>query len=456
MAALRARHLWEARAAFALAGAAIATAAVDAEGTTRRVPEEFASIAGALAASGAGDTVLVSPGTYAERVMLVSGVTLRAAGLPGSAVIDAQRLGAAVEARGLAAGSRLEGFRLTGGTGIDDGGSTLGGALGVIGGTLAVRDCSFDGARADYGGGSGAAGASVSFERCAWTGTTAGFGGAHFQAGGTLAWTNVTASGTSASSGGALYATGGARITVLGGVVMGTSATGDGGGLHLDACTATLSNLRVDGAGAGGVGGGVSVAAGGQVIVSFCSFLECTSGRGGGGLHVSCDAASPSAQAGRTFPNSTRALSDCALLSITHSDVLLARGTAPAAGGVTGAGVLRIASSIVAGNQSGLACLDPRATLDIGCCDLYQNGGPDLSGSCLPAAAATNLAVDPRLCDLAAHDLGLCANSPLLTPGCGDDFWGVGGLACASCGPTPTHPETWGALKARYRNQAPK
>ena len=427
-----------------LVGAGIAGA------TTRRVPADFSTLGAALLASAVGDTVLASAGTYGERVHLPPGVTLRAADGPGSAVIDAQGLGAAVEARALSPGARLEGFRLTGGTGVDDGGSTLGGDLCVVGGALAVRDCTFDGGSAIFGGGSGASAASISFTQCTWSGTTAEYGGGHFQAGGTLQLTGATFAGTSAGSGGGLYATGGAQVTVLGGVITNAGASGNGAGVHVDAAVATLSNLRVDRASAGGVGGGLDISAGGQVIASFCVFVECVSALGGGAFHVSCNAAAPSPGKSGAWP--TTATADCALLSMTHCDVLLARGAAPAAGAVTDAGVVRISSSIVAGNESGLACLDPRATLDVGCSDLYQNGGADLSGGCLPTAAATNLSVDPRLCDLPGRDFGLCANSALLAPGCGDDFWGAGALACAACGPTPARPLTWGRLKARYRN----
>ena len=418
--------------------------------TTRRVPADFSTLGAALLASAAGDTVLASAGTYFERVHLPPGVTLRAAGAPGSAVIDAQGLGAAVEARALSPAARLEGFRLTGGTGVDDGGSTLGGDLCVIGGSLAVRDCTFDGGHAIFGGGSGASAASVSFTQCTWSGTTAEYGGGHFQAGGGLQLTGAAFSGTSAGSGGGFYATGGAQVTVLGCVIANAGSSGNGAGLHVDASVATLSNLLVDGANAGGVGGGLDVAAGGQVIASFCVFVECVSAQGGGAFHVSCDAAAPSP--GKRVAGQATAVADCALLSMTHCDVLLARGAAPAAGAVTGAGVVRVSSSIVAGNESGLACLDPRATLDVACSDLYQNGGADLSGGCLPTASATNLSVDPRLCNLPARDFGLCANSALLAPGCGDDFWGAGALACAACGPTPAQPVSWGRLKARFRN----
>ena len=431
----------------ATAGAAFAGA--------RRVPTEVATIGAALAVSSPGDTVLVAPGTYAERIVLVSRVTLRAEAGPGSAVIDAQLGGAAIQAQGLAPPTRLEGFRLTGGRGTDDSGTTTGGDLTITGGSLEVSDCAFDGAQATFGGGTGASGATVTFRRCTWTGTAAGFGGGHFQSGGAVTIEDGTFQTTSAGDGGALYVTGGARLTVQRCVMTAPSAQGDGGGIRLDACVATLSDLRVDGANAGGRGGAIAIAAGGQVIASFCVLVECASGLGGGGFHVSCDAASPvppspHAPAARARGGLVQA--DCALLSMTNCDLLLSRGAAPAAGAVTGAGVVRLASSIVAGNASGLACLDPRATLDVTCTDLYRNGGVDLAGSCLPAMAPSNRAVDPRLCSLAGRDFGLCSNSELISPGCGQPYWGASGPSCGACGPTPARPLTWGGLKALYRD----
>lgn len=421
----------------------------------RRVPADFTTINAAIAASSPGDTVLVAAGTYLEQVALAAGITLRAESGPGTAVIDAGHSGAAVVALGLAPQARLEGFRLTGGSGRDLGGATLGGDLAVIGGTLVVADCTFDGAQADYGGATGASNATVTFRRCEWSGATANFGGAHFQSGGTLTIEDGVITGSSASAGGGLYLTGGAGVTVFGCALTGTQASGDGGGLRLDASTVTLSDLRIDGAQAGGHGGGIAIAAGGQVIASFSVLVDCGSGLGGGAFHISCDSGSPRDLPGVRTPATiapATIAADCALLTMTNCDLLVCRGAAPAAGAVTGAAVLRITSSVVAGNASGLACLDPRATLNVSCSDLYQNGGPDLSGSCVPIAPPGNLSVDPRLCNLAGRDFGLCANSQLIDPGCGDAFWGAGGPSCAACGPTPATPATWGRLKVLYRS----
>jgi hypothetical protein len=113
--------------------------------------------------------------------------------------------------------------------------------------------------------------------------------------------------------------------------------------------------------------------------------------------------------------------------------------------------VVRIATSIVVGNTSGLSCLDSRAVLDVTCSDLYANGGSDLGGACAPALDPGNRAVDPHLCGLGAGDVGLCSNSPLADPGCDEAIWGSAGVRCGPCGPTPAAASTWGRVKARYR-----
>jgi len=410
----------------------------------RRVPADFASLQAAIDASPAGDTVLVAPGTYDERVTLAAGVILRAAGAPGSVVLDAGHGGPAVLSVGLMPAPRLEGLRLVNGSGRDLGGATLGGVLAVVGGALDAVDCTFDGGQATYGGVTGASAATVSFQRCSWSVGVASFGGAHFQSGGSLVIEDGTIAGTSASAGGGIYVTGGAQGSVLSTIVSGTSASGDGGGLRADDCVLTLSNVRVDGASAAGHGGGLAIAAGGQVIASATVLIDCTSGLGGGLLFISC--APTLAGPSHGFQGA-----ECALLSMTHCDLLLGKGAAPAAGGVTDAAAFQLESSLVAGNATGLACLDPRATLAVTCSDLYQNGGADLAGSCV-ASASGNVSLDPHLCNLAGRDFGLCANSPLLAPACGAAPWGAGVLACSDCGPTPTRPTSWGGLKALYRD----
>lgn len=443
MVALRLEHTRSRLAIATLIGLAGAAAAPGrGQAATVRVPADATSITAAMALAGTGDTVLVAPGTWAERVVLRSGVTLRGEGAPGAAVIDAGMGGACVDAIDGGSFTRLEGFRLVHGSGSADGGASVGGALRVLGGSLRITDCTFEDSQATFGGGSAGIGAQVTFRRCAWIAGVAGFGGGHFQSGGQATMTDVTFEDGRATAGGSLFVTNGAQVGVQGGAVRRSISTGDGAGVRIDGSVVTLSNFRAEDNQAGGRGGALAVAAGGQVIVSFSTFLRNGSGGGGGAFHVSCEASAPSFQG--------QAAVDCALLSMTNVDILRSTGTAPAAGAVTGSAVVHLDASIVVGNASGLACLDSRSTLDVMCSNLYANGGPDLEGNCSPAVDPNNRAVDPFLCDLAAGDVGLCANSPLANPGCGDTVWGSGGVRCSDCGPTPARSTTWGRVKVRY------
>ena len=412
-----------------------------ARATLVRVPADAATIAAGLLVAGIGDTVLVDAGTFAELVQLRSGVTLRAAGAPGSTTIDGARAGPCVDAVDCEPGTRLQGFRLVRGRGVNDGGTTVGGALRVLRGVVAVDDCTFEDAQATFGGGTAGIGAQVTFRRCTWRTVSGSFGGGHFQSGGRATLEDALFDAPQATSGGALYSTNGCAITVNGALVRGARVGGDGAGMRFDACIVTLADVRFEDCAAAGHGGALALAAGAQVLSSYCTFLGNAAASGGGAFHVSCDPAAPGALLG----------AECALLSLSHADILRSGGGAPAAGAVTDAGVVHILASVVVGNASGLACLDSRATLDVTCTDLYSNGGPDLAGNCAPAPSPTNLAVDPRLCDLAGGDVGLCSNSPLVDPPCGEGDWGSTGVRCAACGLTPAAATTWGRLKSRYR-----
>ena len=83
---------------------------------TIHVPGDQPTIQSGLNASGVGDTVLVACGTYQEHdVILRSGVTLRSVGGdPSCVTIDAQGIGRILIGEGLASGTRIEGFTLTG------------------------------------------------------------------------------------------------------------------------------------------------------------------------------------------------------------------------------------------------------------------------------------------------------------------------------------------------------
>ncbi|MCP5554483.1 MAG: right-handed parallel beta-helix repeat-containing protein [Akkermansiaceae bacterium] len=89
---------------------------------TLQVPAGYASIQSAINAAGKGDTILVAPGTYRERLLLKEGITLRSEGDDTVGTIGLKRAeltildfaagsGAGVA---MAAGATLDGFTITG------------------------------------------------------------------------------------------------------------------------------------------------------------------------------------------------------------------------------------------------------------------------------------------------------------------------------------------------------
>ncbi len=139
-------------ATFAIAIATPATATA----TTWNVPTDAPTIAAALDSSAAGDTVLVSCGTWLEHDLpLKSGVTLRSAlGDPACVTIDAQQLGRVLDGADLDDATRLEGLTITGGLAATGAfWENAGGGLRALDSALQISDCVFTGNLSKYGGG---------------------------------------------------------------------------------------------------------------------------------------------------------------------------------------------------------------------------------------------------------------------------------------------------------------
>ena len=131
---------------------------------TRIVPTQFPTIQAAMVASAAsGDTVLVNPGTYHEKVnFLGKEIVLRSLAGADVTTIDAAGLaGPAVLLLGVGQRGRVIGFTIKNGTGLE--------SFGILyGGGLRIRECTGDGPlisdnvvtnnSADVGGGVSAAG----------------------------------------------------------------------------------------------------------------------------------------------------------------------------------------------------------------------------------------------------------------------------------------------------------
>jgi hypothetical protein len=108
---------------------------------------------------------------------------------------------------------------------------------------------------------------------------------------------------------------------------------------------------------------------------------------------------------------------------------------------------------IVAYNQTATPFINSRPVLS--CTDVYGNTGGDWIGVISDQYRVRgNIQVCPSFCSLAEGDLHLCDESPCLPGQHPDDYdcGLIGALAAGcSCGPSATHPTTWGAIKGIYR-----
>jgi parallel beta-helix repeat protein len=117
-------------AAIAFAVSVIAGSSLDATADTIRVPQDQPTIQAGVDAATVGDTVLVSPGTYRERVRLKPGITVRSAGddVAGklgllraeSTIIDGNVKAATGPGVAMAQDTTLDGFTVTGVGSYDD------------------------------------------------------------------------------------------------------------------------------------------------------------------------------------------------------------------------------------------------------------------------------------------------------------------------------------------------
>ncbi|MEZ5064229.1 MAG: hypothetical protein R3B81_05810 [bacterium] len=102
------------------------------------VPDSVSTIAAALAAAVAADTVLVRSGTYPENVVMVDGVILRGENPADRPVLDGGATGIALTASGCGASTRIEDFVITNGLGTG-----LGGGAHVFQSSLVFQRCRF-------------------------------------------------------------------------------------------------------------------------------------------------------------------------------------------------------------------------------------------------------------------------------------------------------------------------
>ena len=285
------------------------------------VPDDYATIQGAIQAAVQGDIIRVRPGTYPENIdFLGKAITVNSLQGPETTTIDAAGSGSVVVfINGEGAGSVLRGFTLVNGIGTFDQAElrTLGGGILSREASPTIENCQLEENTADHGGGIYTESASPLITDCTLVYNQAEIGGGifcklgapritdcHIAAntvdwfgGGIYSWEaspvvtgcTLTINETSASfdgGGGGMYIYGASNPVIAGNVLAGNITPGPGGGI----CCAEDSSAVIKGnyfnSNQADDGGGIHCLFAGSVLITGNVFTGNESSGSGGGIYT--------------------------------------------------------------------------------------------------------------------------------------------------------------------------
>jgi len=348
--------------------------------TTRRVPQDFATIQAAINASANGDTVLVSAGTYTENISFKGkAITVRSVSGADMTIIDGGQLASVVTfTSGEGPSSTLTGFTIRNGNGQF--------ASQYQGSGIAISNAS----------------PTVTFNRvvdnvgCDGLGIAVGFGSPLIQ--GNTIGNNLRTSCSGGSGGGGVLVGGASMLQILGNVITGNnSGDGGGGGISLNAAGSTTirSNIII-GNTVGGIRGRNDTS-GVQIIQNLIT--GNTAGTGGG-------------------------------IEIDNTVSLILNNTIAGNGGgsaffgwfFTTTGPMTVSNNLIIGNagKSALGCrgFDTVSPPVFSFNDVFSAGGPSYGNICIDQTGKNgNISADPAFVDPVNANYHLQATSPSIDAG---------------------------------------
>lgn len=356
------------------------------------------TIQAGIDSSTAGDTVLVSCGTYLEYdLILKSGITVMGDSA-GCAVVDANQLGRCMIADSLPGPALIKNLVLRRGFNVLGESDPHGGAVLVRASSPVFENCVFDSSNSNRSNGAGMYCTDASrpvLRNCLFADNTAEY------------------------RGGGLVCEDSSGATIIGCTFLRNHANLDGGGL--------LARNHSD------------------VIVDSCSFIENSRGGSGSGAGIYCS--------GPTLPSIKHTL-----FARNHGSAIRAEGmSSPTVQGCTffengtggsafdagGSAQIIVFHSIVANGYGGAAArvdLGSTALVRLFCSNVYGNEGGDWVGPLANQDSLNgNLNVDPGFCNPSADDWSLSATSPSASSACGR--MGAFPVHCAT--PPPSTYYVW-------------